>query len=59
MRTLKFKPICMNTKPNPSSNKEKKQSAVKQLSGMLKNKISEKVGWKKAKTQHLKTKYGL
>jgi hypothetical protein len=49
----------MNTKPNPSSNKEKKQSAVKQLSGMLKNKISEKVGWKKAKTQHLKTKYGL
>ena len=59
MRTLKLKPICMNTKPSPSSNKEKKQSAVKQLSGLLKNKISEKTDWKKAKTQYLKTKYGL
>jgi ribosome-binding factor A len=59
MRTLKFKPIYMNTKSSPSSNKEKKQSAVKQLSGLLKNKISEKTDWKKAKTLHLKTKYGL
>ena len=49
----------MNTKPSPSSNKEKKQSAVKQLSGLLKNKISEKTDWKKAKTQYLKTKYEL
>jgi hypothetical protein len=59
MRTLKLKAIYMNTKPSPSSNKEKKQSAVKQLSGLLKNKISEKTDWKKAKTQYLKTKYGL
>jgi hypothetical protein len=49
----------MNTKPSPSSNKEKKQSAVKQLSGLLKNKITDKVDWKKAKTIHLKTKNGL
>jgi ribosome-binding factor A len=59
MRTLKFKAIYMTTKPSPSSNKEKKQSAVKQLSGLLKNKISEKKDWKKAKTLHLKTKYAL
>jgi hypothetical protein len=59
MRTLKFKPISMTTKPSPSSNKEKKQSAVKQLSGLIKNKISEKTDWKKAKTQYLKTKFGL
>ncbi|MEN9976334.1 MAG: hypothetical protein RIR36_494 [Bacteroidota bacterium] len=49
----------MNTKPSPSSNKEKKKSAVKQLSGLIKNKISEKTDWKKAKTQYLKTKFGL
>ena len=49
----------MNTKPSPSSSKEKKQSAVKQLSGLLKNKITDKLNWKKAKTQYLKTKYGL
>ncbi len=49
----------MNTKPSPSSNKEKKKSAVKQLSGLLKNKFSEKTDWKKAKTQYLKTKYEL
>ena len=42
-----------------SSNKEKKQSAVKQLSGLLKNKISDKVDWKNVKTQYLQTKYGL
>jgi len=59
MRTLKFNPICMNTKPTPINNNEKKKSMVKQLSGLLKNKISEKTDWKKAKTQHLKTKYGL
>jgi hypothetical protein len=59
MRTLKFKAIYMNTKPSPSSSKEKKQSAVKQLSGLLKNKITDKLNWKKAKTQYLKTKYGL
>ena len=59
MRTLKFKPICMNTKPTPSNNKENKKLVVKQLSGLLKNKISEKTDWKKAKTQYLKTKYGL
>jgi hypothetical protein len=49
----------MNTKPTPSNNKENKKLVVKQLSGLLKNKISEKTDWKKAKTQHLKTKYGL
>jgi hypothetical protein len=49
----------MNTKPTPSNNNEKKKSVVKQLSGLLKNKISEKTDWKKAKIQHLKTKYGL
>jgi hypothetical protein len=59
MRTLKFKAIYMNTKPSPSSNKEKKQSAVKQLSGLLKNKITDKVDWKNVKTQYLKTKYEL
>jgi hypothetical protein len=58
MRTLKFKAISMTTKPSPSSNKEKKQSAVKQLSGLIKNKISGKLDWKKVKIEYLKTKFG-
>ena len=38
---------------------ENKISSVKQLSGLLKNKITDKVDWKNVKTQYLKTKYEL
>jgi len=44
----------MNTKPSPSSNKEKKQSVVKQLSGLLKNKIFRKNRLEKGKNSIFK-----
>ncbi|MEN9350377.1 MAG: hypothetical protein RL372_1355 [Bacteroidota bacterium] len=42
-----------------STIEENKTSSVKQLSGLLKNKISDNADWKNVKTQYLKTKYEL
>ncbi len=59
MRTLKFNPIYMNPKLQLSSIQGKKTALVKQLSGLIKNKISGKKDWKKVKIEYLKTKFGL
>ena len=59
IRTLKFNPVYMNPKLPLSSIQGKKTPLVKQLSGLIKNKILGKKGWKKVKIEYLKTKFGL
>jgi len=49
----------MNPKLQLSSIQGKKTPLVKQLSGLIKNKISGKLDWKKVKIEYLKTKFGL
>jgi len=49
----------MNPKLQLSSIQGKKTPLVKQLSGLIKNKISGKKDWKKVKIEYLKTKFGL
>ena len=49
----------MNPKLPLSSIQGKKTPLVKQLSGLIKNKIVGNKDWKKVKLEYLKTKFGL